>query len=89
MSEALYYYATPGGGYKQKACPANAEVDETLVRVLRTLDETARAGVFAPVADTCDFCDFQAVCGGAREARAERKKGDPRLAAFLKLREIP
>jgi len=89
VSEAVYYYATPAGRYKQKACPANAEVDETLVRVLRTLDETARAGVFAPVADTCDFCDFQAVCGGARETRAERKKADPRLAAFLKLREIP
>jgi hypothetical protein len=89
VSEAVYYFATPGGRYKQKACPANAEVDETLVRVLRTLDETARAGVFAPVADTCDFCDFQAVCGRARQVRAERKKADPRLAAFLKLREIP
>jgi RecB family exonuclease len=89
VSEALYYYATPRGGYVQKACPANAEVDETLVRVLRTLDETARAGVFAPVADTCDFCHFQAVCGAARETRAERKRADPRLAAFLKLREIP
>ena len=89
VSEALYYYATPGGRYQQKACPATGEVDETLVRVLQILDETARAGVFAPVADTCDFCDFQAVCGGAREARAERKKADPRLAAFLKLREIP
>jgi ATP-dependent helicase/DNAse subunit B len=89
VSEAVYYFATPGGRYKQKACPANAEVDETLVRVLQTLDATARAGVFAPVADTCDFCDFKAVCGGAREQRAERKKADPRLAAFLKLREIP
>jgi len=89
VSEALYYYATPGGRYAQKGCPASPEVDETLVRVLRTLDETARAGVFAPVADSCDFCDFQAVCGRTREARAGRKKGDPRLAAFLKLREIP
>jgi len=89
VSEALYYYATPGGRYNRQACPATGEVDETLVRVLRTLDETARAGVFAAVADTCDFCDFQAVCGGTRQARAERKKADPRLAAFLKLREIP
>jgi len=89
VSEALYYYATPGGRYAQKGCPASPEVDETLVRVLRTLDETARAGVFAPVADSCDFCDFQAICGRTREARAGRKKGDPRLAAFLKLREIP
>ena len=89
VSEALYYYATPSGGYEQKACPATAEVDETFVRVLQTLDETARAGVFAPVADTCDFCDFQSVCGAARETRAERKKADPCLGAFLKLREIP
>jgi hypothetical protein len=41
------------------------------------------------VADTCDFCDFLGVCGSQREARAERKRGDPRLADFLKLREIP
>jgi hypothetical protein len=41
------------------------------------------------VADTCDFCDYQGICGGAREARAGRKKGDPRLAAFQLMRAIP
>ena len=62
--------------YKQKGCPAKPEVDEVLVRVLRTLDETARAGVFAPVADTCKYCDFEAVCGrrgGARRAPSARR----------------
>jgi RecB family exonuclease len=89
VSEALYSYATPAGRYKEKGCPASSQVDETLVQVLRTLDDTARAGVFAPVADTCDFCDFQSICGAPRAARAERKQGDPRLAAFLGLRAIP
>jgi hypothetical protein len=40
------------------------------------------------VADTCDFCDFLDLCGSHREARADRKKPDPRLQAFLKLRDI-
>ncbi len=62
---------------------------ETLEQVLETLDDTARAGVFAPVADTCDFCDFAGVCGSQKEARAERKQADPRLAGFRKLRDIP
>ena len=89
VDEALYYFATPAGRYKTKACPATAEAAETLAGVLRTLDATARAGTFAPVADSCDFCDYQGICGQAREARAERKKGDPRLGAFQRMRAIP
>ncbi len=89
ISEALYYHSVAKERFKQKACPATAEVGETLEQVLRTLDDTARAGVFAPVADTCEFCDFEGVCGTRKEARAERKKDDPRLRAFLELRKIP
>ena len=62
---------------------------ETLERVLETLDDTAKAGVFAPVADTCDYCDFEGVCGQGKGTRAERKRSDPRLQRFLALREIP
>jgi len=89
VAEAVYYYATATGEYKRKACPATAEVDGTLTTVLETLDGLAVAGVFPPVADSCRFCDFQAVCGPFRESRAQRKSGDPRLAAFKRLREIP
>ncbi len=89
MSEALYYHSVAKQGFKQKACPATDEVGKTLEQVLATLDDTARAGVFAPVADSCEFCDFQGLCGSQREARAERKHADPRLAGFWKLREIP
>ena len=89
VSEALYYHSVAKEKFKQKTCPATEEVGETLEQVLKTLDDTARAGVFAPVADTCDFCDFEGVCGTQKEARAERKEDDPRLADFRKLREIP
>jgi ATP-dependent helicase/nuclease subunit B len=89
VCEALYYHAVSRERFRQWACPATEEVGETLLEVLRTLDDTARAGVFAPVADTCDFCDFLDLCGSQREARAERKKADPRLRPFLNLREIP
>lgn len=89
VAEAVYYYATAKGEYKRKGRQATAEVDQTLTNVLTTLDELAAAGVFPPVADTCTFCDFQAVCGPFREPRAARKSADPRLAAFKRLRVIP
>ena len=63
----------------QKACPANAEVDETLVRVLRTLDETARAGVFAPWPTRCDFCDFESVAGGRGSRGPGARRATPAL----------
>ncbi len=89
VAEAVYYYATATGEYRRKACPATPEVDAALTTVLTTLDDLAVAGVFPPVADSCRFCDFQAVCGPFRENRAQRKSGDPRLASFKRLREIP
>lgn len=89
VAEAVYYYATARGEYERKGRQATAEVDQTLTSVLSTLDELAAAGVFPPVADTCTFCDFQAVCGPFREPRAARKSADPRLAAFRRLRELP
>jgi ATP-dependent helicase/DNAse subunit B len=89
VAEARYYHTTAAARFKAKACPATPEVEETLRRVLRALDDTARAGVFAPVADTCDYCAFVGVCGSFREARARRKQQDPRLAVFRAIREIP
>ena len=89
VAEAVYYYATAKGEYERKACPATPEVDATLARVLSTLDDLAVAGVFPPVADSCTYCDFKAVCGPFVQSRAERKSADPRLATFRRLREIP
>jgi len=88
VAEAAYYYATARGEYRRKARAATPEVDAQLTSVLATLDDLAAAGVFPPVADSCDFCDFQSVCGPFRASRAARKAADPRLAAFKRLREI-
>ncbi len=89
VAEAAYYYSTATGEYKRKACAATVEVEDTLRRVLVDLDALAASGVFPPVADTCKFCDFVSICGPFREDRAARKKDDPRLEAFRRLREIP
>jgi ATP-dependent helicase/nuclease subunit B len=89
VAEARYYHALSAERFKFKPCPATQEVGETLRVVLRTLDEIAQAGIFAPVADTCSFCPFTGVCGGSRVQRAARKKEDQRLAPYYSLRDIP
>lgn len=89
VAEARYYHSTTANRFRSKACPATPEVAQSLRQVLKALDDTARAGVFAPIADSCDFCAFDAICGRFKKERAERKKGDPRLATFLSIREIP
>jgi hypothetical protein len=90
VSEAIYYFATATGKFKKKECPAEKEVHDTLVRVLRTLDDTARAGVFAatPDDDSCKYCDVKAACGSGSKERAARKSEDARLAPVLELRKI-
>ena len=79
----------PRASTRASPVAATPEVDETVAHVLTTLDGLAAAGVFPPVADTCNFCDFESLCGPFREARAARKADDPRLAAFKRLRVIP
>lgn len=94
VAEARYYFATSGQRFKTKACPATEEIGQSLRAILDVLEDTARAGVFAPVPDdpdyTCAYCDFSALCGQprTREGRFDRKKADPRLAAFLAIRGI-
>ena len=91
VSEAVYYYATPAGRYEQKACPAKPEVDE--VARPRPADPR-RDGARGRLRAGRRHLQVLRLPGRlrparGREARAERKKADPRLAAFLKLREIP
>lgn len=89
VEEAEYDYLTAKGGYKQRAAAATPESEAELAQVVADYDDLARAGVFPPLADTCEFCDFQAICGPEREARAARKRDDPRLAPLRAIREKP
>lgn len=88
VTESRYYYSTAHGRFRTKHIEGTDTARNTLKQVLIALDDTVAEGVFAPVADDCDYCDYQAICGPHREQRAARKKGDPRLAAFYKMREI-
>jgi RecB family exonuclease len=88
VAEAAYRFATEKGRFKDKACPNDAGKRETLGAILGHLDALVDTGTFAPTADSCDWCDFQELCGPNRERRAQRKRADPRLAPFDRLREI-
>lgn len=88
VTESRYYYSTSFGRFRTKGIEGTDAARNTLKQVLTTLDDTVAKGAFAPVADDCDYCDYKAICGPHREQRAARKKGDPRLAAFYRMREI-
>lgn len=88
VTDSRYYYSTANARFKTKQIEGSEAARDTLKEVLTALDDTVAAGAFAPVADACDFCDFEAICGPHREQRAARKKGDPRLAAFYAMRGI-
>ena len=88
VTDSRYYYCTATGRFKPKKIEGTEAARDTLKQVLTALDDTVAKGAFAPVADACDYCDFEGICGPHRAPRAARKKADPRLAAFYKMREI-
>ena len=88
VTESRYYYSTARGRFKIKKIEGSDAARATLKKILATLDDTVRAGAFAPVADDCNFCDYVEICGPHKEVRAARKKSDPRLAAFYQMREV-
>ena len=88
VTESRYYYVTAHGRFKTKHVDGSEAARATLKKVLTALDDTVAKGAFAPVADDCGYCDYQAICGPHREPRAARKKRDARLAAFYRMREI-
>ena len=88
VTESRYYYSTAHGRFKTKRIEGSDAARQTLKQILVALDDTVRAGAFAPVADDCGFCDYIDICGPHREMRAARKKGDARLAQFYLMREV-
>lgn len=68
-----------------------AEKEKNLKVIVQTIEEGIIAGTFfaAPVREEiCQYCDFERVCEHGRDLIFARKKGDPRAAAFLRMREI-
>lgn len=90
VDEELERFADEGGIVNPALLgPVSVRLRNALEEMLRDeMGSTAADEGFVLETFEREF-DFQTVCGPFRENRAERKSGDPRLAAFKRLREIP
>jgi ATP-dependent helicase/nuclease subunit B len=84
------FYCTNAGGFHPYEIPLMGEAPKRGIEVLDIIDRAIENGALAarPEAKTCDWCDFQVVCGSQEERRTRRK--DPKLFADLDaLRNMP
>jgi len=84
------FYCTNAGGFHPHEIPLMGEAPKSGVEVLDVIDRAIDSGLLAarPAAKTCEWCDFQMVCGDKEEQRTRRK--DPAKFADLDaLREMP
>jgi hypothetical protein len=84
------FYCTTAGGFKPYEIPLMGEAPKRGLEVLEIVDRAIENGSLAasPAVKTCEWCDFQVVCGGDEERRTRRK--DPKRFADLDaLRKMP
>jgi ATP-dependent helicase/nuclease subunit B len=84
------FYCTNAGGFYPYEIPLMGEAPKRGLEVLEIVDRAIEQGTLAarPAAKTCEWCDFQVVCGNQEERRTRRK--DPRLFVELDaLRKMP
>ena len=68
------------------------EKEKTLKKIVQTISQGILEGTFFAFREGdrgCASCDFQTLCEQGTAALFQRKKSDPRAAAFLKMRAIP
>jgi ATP-dependent helicase/DNAse subunit B len=68
------------------------ENEITLKRIIEIISRGIVEGTFFPMEEDdrkCGYCDFKNLCEHGVGVFFERKKSDPRAAAFLEMREIP
>ncbi|HYB93447.1 MAG TPA: PD-(D/E)XK nuclease family protein [Vicinamibacterales bacterium] len=84
------FYCTSAGGFYPYEIPLMGEAPKRGVEVLEIIDRAIAHGALAarPAARTCEWCDYQVVCGGQEERRTRRK--DAKLFSDLDtMREMP
>jgi len=67
------------------------EKERNLKKILETISRGIREGTFFPFQERngdCGFCDFKNLCEHGVDVLFEKKKKDPRAAAFLEMRDI-
>jgi len=68
------------------------EKEGNLKKILETISRGIREGTFFPFREKnrdCGHCDFKNICEHGVDVLFEKKKKDPRAAAFLEMRQIP
>jgi ATP-dependent helicase/DNAse subunit B len=68
------------------------EKEGNLKKILGTISRGIREGTFFPFREkdqNCGYCDFKNLCEHGVDVLFEKKKKDPRAAAFLEMRQIP
>lgn len=69
-----------------------AEKEKTLIKIIEIISQGILKGTFFPFREgerSCDYCDFRILCEQGTNALFQRKRNDPRAAAFLEMRNIP
>lgn len=92
--EAQYFYVSRKGGFKRVRFDGAAlrERWEEFTGLLHGLARSMAEGVFhpapGPAKEHCKFCDYRNLCDARVDRLAERKRDDPRAAAFIRLTEV-
>jgi hypothetical protein len=84
------FYCTTAGGFHPYEIPLMGEAPKRGIEVLDIIDRAIDNGALAarPAAKTCEWCDYQVVCGSREEGRTKKK--DAKLFADLDvLRNLP
>ena len=89
VNSASAHSSHKGKGYVQVfSSEAWAEQLVTLKEIVRTLVHGMQEGLFFAAPLSCGECPFPLICGRNTRAVYERKKEDPRVQPFLRLKEI-
>jgi hypothetical protein len=84
------FYCTTAGGFHPYEIPLMGDAPKRGIEVLDIIDRAIDNGALAarPAAKTCEWCDYQVVCGSQEERRTKKK--DAKLFADLDaLRNLP
>ena len=68
------------------------EKEKTLKKIIQIIAQGILTGAFFPCREedrSCDSCDFQTLCEQGTGVLFQRKRNDPRVAAFMEMKKIP
>lgn len=84
------FYCTARGEFTRNEVPLAAPARAAAEAVHKTIGAAFEQGFFpaAPAEKTCEYCDFQRICGPYERERVERKDA-ARLEPLIRLRALP